>query len=381
MSRIAIAKPSAGAVRASAISRLAKPGFGLRSATGASTKSATNENTGRAATQVSHMQRKTFLRCLNGGNKYGSSEGQTTMKPPPLSALSANDRTMSAEPTTERPLNVTETISSKSVDIQSETVVVASNIDRCLTRSGTFVCEASDETQAKLLSLTHNINSPTPTPPPTVNEVNQIMQKERTFKRSLSPIYGEQMSMAKRKSTQMLNQTGVVNSIGPMVISTPRANTEQTIPSFTTRSTLSNITELESTMTFMDQSHLMSSTAVRSARLIDVTLPSHAVVINEPNSGINSKNLTKLLYVADGSSFDGGNCDSNETLIGAGDVGVNADEKNALSEITRTHCGKSCKHHCINSFLLVKCAAAFHFTSAFNRLFYFPFFIRSNFKV
>lgn len=343
MSRIAIAKPSAGTVRASAISRLAKPGFGLRSATTASTKPATNDTNVRGAAQVSHMQRKTFLRCLNGGNKYASAESgtapsETTIKRPPVSSLLADGHTISVEPMTERPMNVTETISTKSVDIQSETVVVASNIDRCLTRSGTFVCEASDETQAKLLSLTHNINSPTPQPP-IVNEVNLNTQKERTFKRSLSPIYGEHMSMAKRKSTQMPNQTGVVNSIGPMLISTPRASTEQAIPSFTTRSTLSNITELESTMTFMDQTHLMSSTAVRSARLIDVTLPSHANNVNEPNSGINSKNLTKLLYVDDG-SVDAVNCDTNETLVGSADAGAVADGKIAVVETNRTHSGK-----------------------------------------
>lgn len=348
MSRIAIAKPNAGSVRTSAISRL-KPGFGLRTATVASIKPATNENNVRGAAQVSHIQRKTFLRRLNAGAKYVSSgsdadSNQTTMKPPPLSTLPNGCSTMSAETTTnttDRPLNVTEIISSKSDDIKSETVVVASSaIDRCLTRSGTFVCEPSDETQAKLLSLTHNINSPTTTVP---NEMNPNMQKERTNKRSLSPIYGELMNMAKRKSSQLSNQTGVVTSIGPSLISTPRGgNSEQNIPLFTAQNTLANITELENTMMFMDQSHAMSSTAMQSTRLIDVVRPSHANNVNDENSGKISKNLTKLLYVTE-ASVDGVNCDNNNETMVAVAAQVEdaiANEEIVLVETTRTHSGK-----------------------------------------
>lgn len=237
----------------------------------------------------------------------------------------------------ERPLNVTETISSHGV--ASETVVVASAIDRCLTRSGTFVCEASDETQTKLLSLTHNINSPTKTIAAANNEVTQNTQKERTFKRSLSPIYGELMSMAKRKSMQMPNETGVVTSIGPSLISTPRVNNEQSIPSFAVRNTLSNATGLENTMMFMDQSHVMSSTAVQSTRLIDVTVSasSAAPIANDQYSG---KNLTKLLYA----SVGGGKYDNNDTLVGAGAEDAIADEEIVLVETTRTYSGKQCRN-------------------------------------
>lgn len=346
MSRIAIAKPNAGSVRTSAISRL-KPGFGFRTATVASIKPATNENNVRGAAQVSHIQRNTFLRRLNAETKYVSSDAdsnQTTIKPPPLSTL-PNGRTMSAETKTntiDRPLNVTETISSKSDDINSETVVVASSaIDRCLTRSGTFVCEPSDETQAKLLSLTHNINSPTTTVP---NEANQNTSKERTNKRSLSPIYGELMNMAKRKSTQLSNQMGVVTSTGPSLISTPRGGiSEQNIPLFTARNTLANFTELENTMMFMDQSHAMSSTAMQSTHLIDVVRTSHANNVNAENSGKMSKNLTKLLYVTE-ASVDGVKCDNdNETMVvavAAQEGDAIANEEIVLVETTRTHSGK-----------------------------------------
>lgn len=325
------------------------------STTTATTKSTpTNENNNvRGASQVSHMQRKTMLRRLNGENKYASSDSTTTMKPPPpLSSLPIG-RAMSAEAKingAERPLNVTETISSSNgADIQSDTIVVSSTNDRCLTRSGTFVCEASDETQTKLLSLTHNINSPTPTamatPPAIVNDVTQtIAQKERTFKRSLSPIYGELMSMAKRKSMQMPNQTGVVTSIGPSLISTPHGSSQVSIPSFNTaRNTLSNITELDNTMMFMDQSHVMSSTAVQSTRLIDVKRPSsHA---NDENSGKIARNLTKLLYVTEAGAtavaVDGVECDNYDTLVGAeAEEDAIADEEIVLVETTRTHSGK-----------------------------------------
>lgn len=331
VSRIAIAKPTVGSVRSSTISRLTKPGFGLRSASAATAKPvATNENSVRGAAQATHMQRKTLLRRLNGGKKYTSSDNaavpaDTATKPPPLSTLT-NRRAISVDAAlkrVERPLNETETIPSKETEVHSETVVLASANDRCLTRSGTFVCEASDETQTKLLSLTHNINTPTTT---VANEVNQNPQKERTFKRSLSPIYGELMSMAKRKS--MHNQTGVVSSIGPSVVSTPHGSIESTIPAFTARNTLSNIIELENSMIFLDPNHVMSSTGMQSTRLI----------ANGENSGKIPKNPTKLVYATDVTTIDGGKCDG--TQIDASREDAIEDEQMDLVEITRTHSGK-----------------------------------------
>lgn len=360
VSRIAIAKPSAISNRSSSISRLTKPGFGLRSVTAPPSKPATNENSIRGAAQVSHMQRKTMLRRLNG--KYGNSDSsatathsnQTAMKPlTSMANCNGNVCATSAEAITkdaQRPLNVTETISSKNIDDQSETVVVATAaIDRCLTRSGTFVCETGDDTQTKLLSLTHNINSPTSTAvaaAATVAVANEVIPnslKERTFKRSLSPIYGELMSMAKRKSMQMsINQTGVVSSIGPSLISTPRVSNEQSIQFFTARNAsddiraLSNITELENTMMFMDQS--------QSTRLVDVTRTLNANDANE-NSGKIAKHLKKLLYACDASA-DGGKCDTLlQNAEGAagycgGDEDATADEEIVLVETTRTYSGK-----------------------------------------
>lgn len=348
MSRIAIAKPSAGTVRTGAISRLAKPGFGMRTTTQptTTTKSTTNENSVRGAAQVSHMQRKTMLRRLNGGeNKFASADRgvtQTEMKPPSLAtmpnvrAVSVDAKMNGAE---HPPLDVTRPICSKGADIQSETIVVASP----LTRSGTFVCEASDETQTKLLSLTHNVN--TPTVPVTVasESVNQMAQKDRTYKRSLSPIYGELMNMAKRKSMQMPNQTGAHSSIGPSLISTPHGNSQQSIPSFATRTTLSNITELDNSIAFMDRSHhVMCSTG----RLDDATRTLHA---NNESSGKIPQNLTNLLYVTDAGAIDGLQCDSDGAMIGAVGAMENrdgeeedaiADEEIVLVEASRTHSGK-----------------------------------------
>lgn len=91
----------------------------------------------------------------------------------------------------------------------------------------------------------------------------------------------------------------------------------------------------------MDQSHVMCSTAVQSARLIDVTQPSHAT---DENSGKITQNLTKLLYV-DGGAVGGAECDNCETLVGIGagageEEDAIANEEIVLVETTRTYSGE-----------------------------------------
>lgn len=90
-------------------------------------------------------------------------------------------------------------------------------IDRSLTRSNTFVCDAVDDQQAKLLSITHNIQ----TSNDTVNQTSVLLNKERTFKRSLSPIPGDSMNAAKRKLVHMSTDSKIMPAIMPLN-STPR---------------------------------------------------------------------------------------------------------------------------------------------------------------
>lgn len=94
------------------------------------------------------------------------------------------------------------------------------NMDRSLIRSNTFVC---DDTQTKL-STTHNIPmaSSSPQPSDTINQTNLQLNKERTFKRSLSPIPGEPMNSAKRKLMQVSASSSSTTSLaGQNVMSVP----------------------------------------------------------------------------------------------------------------------------------------------------------------
>lgn len=94
-------------------------------------------------------------------------------------------------------------------------------MDRNLTRSNTFVCDTADDSQVKLLSTTHNVNPLMPPPNGTINQINMQLNKERTFKRSLSPIPGDMTNSAKRKLMQF-NCGQKVMSGPPILNSTPR---------------------------------------------------------------------------------------------------------------------------------------------------------------
>lgn len=94
-------------------------------------------------------------------------------------------------------------------------------MDRTLIRSNTFVCDADDGAQENTLSITHNI--PAPSLNDTINQTNVQLNKERTSKRSLSPIPGEPMNSAKRKLMQTsTNDRQNIMSAAMPLNSTPR---------------------------------------------------------------------------------------------------------------------------------------------------------------
>lgn len=108
------------------------------------------------------------------------------------------------------------------------TNTIDTSMDRSLTRSNTFVYETVDDTQTQLLSITHNIHAPqsndTMSQAAHKQQSQQQQQnhlnKERTFKRSLSPIPGESMNSAKRKPMHVSANRKVTPS--SMINSTPR---------------------------------------------------------------------------------------------------------------------------------------------------------------
>lgn len=108
-------------------------------------------------------------------------------------------------------MNITKTIIE--AQITNDTAM-----DRSLTRSNTFVCDAADDSQEKLLSVTHNVNKLSSND--VLNQDKQQQNKERTSKRSLSPIPNDAMNAAKRKSIQSIVD-GKIHS-GPLLVSTPR---------------------------------------------------------------------------------------------------------------------------------------------------------------
>lgn len=114
-------------------------------------------------------------------------------------------------------------------------------MSQSLTRSNTFVCDGIDAAQTKLLSVTHNVSIDTTSQLQSHQENNKFqLNKERTFKRSLSPIPGETMNAAKRKSVQsILDRTRVMS--GPILNSTPhnsKASADGKFPFFSAHKTI-----------------------------------------------------------------------------------------------------------------------------------------------
>lgn len=310
------------------------------------------------------MQRKTLLRRLgDAANKFvnvGCSVTASTNEQQPLSQKSAingqiniNNNSVPNEPV-KRTLDVTKTIDT------------GDTMDRCLTRSSTFVCDTGDETQVKLLSVTHNIG--TPTPP---NEVNQ---KERTFKRSLSPIYGDSTNMAKRKSLQMVSSLDQSRA-EPFLISTPR-NNEQKYQFFPAKNSDGKKLETSAqqdlnTFTLDDTMHaflpnstksngVLSST-IHKNRLLDFTQTINSTVKsndgeNNLNEHVENQNITKLLCMT---QMEGDGCDNDGTLIASDHEQDENIDKNNGKEIqidtTRTlickffFCSLICFFCCVQS--------------------------------
>lgn len=258
-----IARPKTGFARPTTaiprVSQMAKPGFGLRQVQSASAATTTVkvDGTARSATQVSQMQRKTMLRRMNSNNN----KAQLTNQVPKVTATE-NDKRTTAAAVCETTVTVKGEFA-RGHD-QEQPRVGDLNATNTLIRSGTFVCESSDETQAKLLSLTHNIN----TPPTEL--------KERTYKRSLSPIYAE---TAKRKHLQKISVEfgGDKNrkANGPMLISTPRLSigNERNLPFFTGQKAnreakaYAESPTMDNTILMMENDYAPSPAGVESSRV------------------------------------------------------------------------------------------------------------------
>lgn len=169
--------------------------------------------------------RKTFIRRFGVANKVQVKALPRLLSKNPLkpSQLSVANEATSPNDNVRCTVNETIVVSRNAVAMNvTKPVIDSKPIDAtmncALTRSNTFVCDEVDDTQVKLLSVTHNVNAPQSND--TMNQANYQLCKERTFKRSLSPIPGETMNSAKRKLMQVSSGETVLS--GPMLNSTPR---------------------------------------------------------------------------------------------------------------------------------------------------------------
>lgn len=160
--------------------------------------------------------RKTFLRRFGAANKVQLTSMPRLINNNSLKPSHIFPNTVSSSNNV-RVVNETMDISNGAAMNATKPVIepIDASMDRSLTRSNTFVCEQVDDQQAKLLSVTHNISAND-----TINQTANVqLNKERTFKRSLSPIPGEAMNSAKRKLVQVTAGQKMIP--GPL-ISTPR---------------------------------------------------------------------------------------------------------------------------------------------------------------
>lgn len=269
-----IARPS-GIARSTTIgipvSRLIRPSFGITTTTSC------------PANQVTQIQRKTLIRrIVNSGNNNKCAQPNSLPKQIVNQAMESKESCLNDEGVCL--LNGTKTLHT------------ADSTASALTRSGTFVCDSTDGVQAKLLSVTHNINSPTP-------EVNQ---RERTFKRSLSPIYGETMNAAKRKSLQKISINRQKMS-GPMLISTPRASlgNEIDLPYFTAQKSASNndrnieTFSLDNTMALLDKDFRPSISNCILTSTAHTTNELEISQIGKNSSTVNENDITLISELDD----------------------------------------------------------------------------------
>lgn len=201
---------SGSSTSSSVLTRIPKPsGFARPTASAASTAAAREGGTLQSDT----LPRKSFLCRFGAANKVKINGLPRILSKNPLKSTSqiAVSKLSTKHDETTRAANETiELTKGTAMNITKPVIIDAKNtnddtsMDRSLTRSNTFVYETVDDTQTKLLSITHNINAPQSSDKMSQAHKQQQQQqnhlnKERTFKRSLSPIPGESMNSAKRK--------------------------------------------------------------------------------------------------------------------------------------------------------------------------------------
>lgn len=213
-----IPKPS-GIARAApanlAISKFAQPQAG-----GITSKCKTEANP--TLVESNAQPRKTILRRFGAANKLPTKTlprllNKNQVKSSQL--MSSKNDARAINETIEVPrgtaLNMTRPV------IESDMSCYAA-MDNGLIRSNTFVCDGDDDKQVK--PSTHDVPSTASSSSSndTINQANVQLNKERTFKRSLSPIPGEPINSAKRKLMQIPAAGQRVMSASMPTNSTPR---------------------------------------------------------------------------------------------------------------------------------------------------------------
>lgn len=186
---------------------------------GITAKSKIDLNPDRKTLDSNAIPRKSFIRRFGVANKVPIKTLPRLLNPLKSTQLAANrvapqndvhSINETIQLTKGAAMNVTK-------PVINTTMTTDTAMDRSLTRSNTFVCDAVDDQQTKILSIKHNI----PAANDTMNQTNVLLNKERTFKRSLSPIPGDSMNSAKRKLVHMSIDNKVAPALMPLN-STPR---------------------------------------------------------------------------------------------------------------------------------------------------------------
>lgn len=173
---------------------------------------------------TSAYPRKTFVRRFGVANKLQIKTLPRLINKNPLKQSQLAGNQVSSNQNNVHIINETIELTKGTAMNLTKPVIESKNggdddtMDRALIRSNTFVCDANDGVPEKL-SITHNIPASSND---TINQINGQLNKERTSKRSLSPIPGEPMNAAKRKLMQMSIDSQNVMSAPMPLNSTPR---------------------------------------------------------------------------------------------------------------------------------------------------------------
>lgn len=290
------------ATSSSVLTRIPKPsGFARPTAPAAVAAAVSKE---AVTLQSDALPRKSFLCRFGAANKVKINGLPRILSKNPLKSTTSQiaASTFSAKnDETARVANETiELTKGTAMNITKPVIIDAKNtedtcMDRSLTRSNTFVYETVDDTQAKLLSVTHNINAPQSNgtmsqahkqqPQPQQQQQQTQLNKERTFKRSLSPIPGESMNSAKRKPLHVSGN----RKVAPMN-STPRrsmSHSDSRNPSNLTffgsvkGEDLSSVEHMQTFMfdnnTFEQSNNFAPDATVQLSRVANATMHGHRV--------------------------------------------------------------------------------------------------------